>query len=514
MSPHYDAITDVPGIQVGHAQNDQALTGVTVVLCADGAVAGMDQRGGASSTRQTDALHAMHVAQKAHAIVLSGGSAFGLDSASGVVKWLEEHGIGLETRGGRVPSVPTAVLYDLGLGSANVRPDAAMGYAACQFANAGPVVEGNVGAGCGATVGKIKGVEHAMKSGLGTASIDLGNGLIVGAIVAVNAFGDVIEPNTGQIIAGARNNAVVAGLVSAQKSGYQVGPYGDVPHFADTLAVMKALAGKATMRFTARPPENTVIGVVATNAHLEKEEITKVAQMAHDGLARTIRPAHTMFDGDTLFALATGGQSADLNIIGAYAAEAMARAIVRAVLAAQPAGGLPAVASFRPLPEGALLVREKRVEDAETLIAIAQTLPAWFTPHAIESEMLPDLRDGAALVAEVNGVPVGFVSWGNPKSHDVPGVVEIYWLAVHRDWRGKGVGKAILRVLEEKLARDGIKALELWTVADSEFYPPYAETRAFYRAMGYRDLYVDVVNRTESTGDRLFLRKEFAERQT
>ena len=495
----YNAITDVPGIQVGHAQNDEALTGVTVVLCTEGAIGGMDQRGGAASTRQTDGLYPMHLTQKVHAVVLAGGSAFGLDAASGAVKWLEERDIGFQTRAAKVPIVPTAILYDLGLGRADVRPDAAMGYAACQAASSGSVAEGNVGAGCGATVGKIYGMSQAIKSGLGTASIDLGRGagVTVGVIVAVNAFGDVIDPNTGQIMAGAR---------TAPTSS-------TVPRFADTLAVIKTLVGKPIIGFAARPAEDTVIGVVAVNADLNKEEINKVAQMAHDGLARTIRPAHTLFDGDTIFALATGGIKVDANIVGAYAAEAMSRAIVRAVLAAQPAGGLPAASSFRKLPEGSILIREKRTEDVAALAGIARTLPAWFTPHAIEDEMIPDLRDESALVAEVDGEPVGFVSWGEPEFHTEPGVAEIYWLAVHRDWRGRGVGKALLRVMEEKLQREGIKAVELWTVADSEFYPPYAETRAFYRANGYRDLYVDVVNRTEETGDRLFLRKEFVKRE-
>jgi GNAT superfamily N-acetyltransferase len=374
-----------------------------------------------------------------------------------------------------------------------------MGYAACDAASDGPVAEGNAGAGCGATVGKIYGMGQAMKSGLGTASIDLGGGLIVGAIVVVNAFGDVIEPSTGQIIAGARETDTA-----------------DVPHFADTLAVMKTFVGKTIPRFAAQPPEmmggrpaeNTVIGVIATNADLNKEEINKVAQMAHDGLARTIRPAHTMFDGDTLFALATGGHKADVNIIGAYAAEVVARSIVRATLAAQPAGGLPAIASFRTLPAGSILVREKRAEDAEPLLTLARMLPAWFTSTEIESEMAQDIREEAGLVAEADGERVGFVIWGEPEFHREPGVVELYWIGVHRDWRGKGIGKALLRVMEEKLKKDGVQAVELWTVADSEFYPPYTDTRAFYRAMGYRDLYVDVVNRTPDTGDKLFLRKD------
>jgi L-aminopeptidase/D-esterase-like protein len=315
-----NALTDVPGIKVGHATNEEALTGCTVVLCQDGAVGGVDQRGGAPGTRETDSMQPMHLVQTAHAIVLAGGAAFGLEAATGVVRYLEEQGIGFDVQVARVPIVPAAVLFDLAVGDAAVRPDAAMGYAACQAANGGVVAEGNVGAGSGATVGKIMGMKQAMKAGLGTASVDLGEGLVVGAIVAVNAFGDVIDPQTGQIIAGARSL--------------------DGTGFADTLAVMKSLVNKTPLEFSG--PQNTVIGVVATSARFNKEEANKVAQMAQDGLARAIRPAHTMFDGDTLFALATGSIEADINTVGAYAAEVMAEAIVRAVKAAEGVAGLPA----------------------------------------------------------------------------------------------------------------------------------------------------------------------------
>jgi L-aminopeptidase/D-esterase-like protein len=325
----HNAITDVPGIKVGHATNLEALTGCTVVLCEDGAVGGVDQRGGAPGTRETDALYPMHLVQRAHAVVLAGGSAFGLEAATGVVRYLEERGVGFDTRVAKVPIVPAAILFDLSLGDSKVRPDAAMGYAACQAASDGPVAEGNVGAGTGATVGKILGLGQAMKSGLGTASVHLGSvlslskggGLLVGAIVAVNAFGDVIDPRTGEILAGAR-------------------ALGGGGAFANTLAVMKTLVGKAILRFADRG--NTVIGVVATNARLNKEEANIVARMAHDGLARAIRPSHTMFDGDTIFALATGKKKADVNTVGAYAAEMMATAIVRAVKAAEGVGELPA----------------------------------------------------------------------------------------------------------------------------------------------------------------------------
>ncbi len=308
----HNAITDVPGIRVGHATNTEALTGCTVVLCPeDGAVGGVDQRGGAPGTRETDLLRPMHTVQRANAVLLAGGSAFGLDAAGGVVRWLEERGIGFDARAAHVPIVPAAILFDLDVGDASVRPDASMGYAACEAATDGPVAEGGVGVGTGCTVGKVLGAGRASKSGLGTASVDLGGGLVVGALVAVNAFGDVVDPRSGEILAGARP------LVG---SG-----------FADTLATMKGLVGKTILRFAGG--SNTVIGVVATNARLSKEEANKVAQMAHDGLARTIRPAHTMFDGDTLFALATGQKNADVNLVGAYAANVVAQAIVRAVKA-------------------------------------------------------------------------------------------------------------------------------------------------------------------------------------
>jgi L-aminopeptidase/D-esterase-like protein len=271
-------------------------------------------------------MQPMHLVQKAHAIVLAGGSAFGLEAATGVVRYLEERGIGFDAQVARVPIVPAAVLFDLGIGDASARPDAAMGYAACQAAEDGLVAEGNVGAGTGATVGKIMGIGQAMKAGLGTASVDLGEGLVVGAIVAVNAFGDVIDRQTGQILAGARSL--------------------DGTGFADTLAVMESLVSKPSLQFAGR---DTVIGVVATNARLSKEGANKMAQMAHDGLARAVRPAHTMFDGDTLFALATGSIEADVNTVGAYAAEVMAEAIVRAVKAAEGVDGLPA---WRDLQEG------------------------------------------------------------------------------------------------------------------------------------------------------------------
>jgi L-aminopeptidase/D-esterase-like protein len=326
-----NAITDVPGILVGHAQNDEALTGCTVILCEKGAVGGVDQRGGAPGTREVDALHPMHLVSKVHAVVLAGGSAFGLEAATGVMRFLEEKGVGFDTRVVKVPIVPAAILFDLGIGRSDIRPDAAMGYLACQNATSELPAEGNVGAGTGATVGKILGPALCMKSGVGTASLEIGAGVIVGAIAAVNAFGDVIDPSTGQIIAGARSKDV--GPIHIGSQGY----------FADTLQVMQTLIGRTVLGFGSKG--NTVIGVVATNAKLDKEQANKVAQMAHDGLARTIRPAHTMVDGDTIFAIATGEHSADVNIIGAYAAEVFAQAILRAVRAAKPVAGIPAISA-------------------------------------------------------------------------------------------------------------------------------------------------------------------------
>jgi L-aminopeptidase/D-esterase-like protein len=310
-----NAITDVRGIEVGHAQDEAALTGCTVVMFRPGAVAGVDVRGGAPGTRETDLLNPVNLVDKVHAIVLAGGSAYGLDAATGVMRYLEENGIGFETGAAKVPIVPSAILYDLGLGRAEVRPDAAMGYRAAASASSDRPAEGNVGAGMGASVGKMQGMEHAMKSGMGTWSTEI-NGLIIGALVAVNAIGDVIDPQNGRMIAGLRSGSTLDWMKNAQ---------------------MNAVV-----------PSNTVIGVVATNATLTKAGATKMAQMAQDGLARAIRPAHTMFDGDTIFALATGEMQADVSMVGAFAAEVMAEAIVRAVKMATSAGGLPGLLNTYP----------------------------------------------------------------------------------------------------------------------------------------------------------------------
>lgn len=320
-------LTDVAGIKVGHFTLKQRPTGCTVVLCEAGAVAGVDVRGSAPGTRETDLLNPVNTVQRVQAIVLSGGSAFGLDTATGVVRYLEEHGLGFKVGPEIVvPIVPAAILFDLGVGDPKlkIRPNAESGYQACVSASSGPVAQGNVGAGAGATVGKLFGQAFAMKSGVGTASVKAGEtGLIVAALVAVNAVGDVIHPRTGRIIAGARN--------------------GEGPGFRDSMA--EILRG---YQVTAQPGTNTTIGVVATNAAFDKAQMTKIAQMAHDGLARTVRPVHTPFDGDTIFAMSTGAAKGKFNhgAVGAIAAEVMAQAVVRAVTSAQSLPGLPAYRDF------------------------------------------------------------------------------------------------------------------------------------------------------------------------
>jgi len=324
-------ITDIPGLLVGHAQDEDAITGCTVLIYEKGAVAGVDQRGGAPGTRETDALHPLHLVTHVHAIVLAGGSAYGLDSASGVMRYLEEKGVGFNVGVARVPIVPTAILFDLSIGKSDRRPDAEMGYQACLNATNTPPAEGNVGAGMGATVGKVFGMGQAMKSGIGTAAMEIGRGVIVSAIMAVNAFGDVIDPETNHIIAGARSKKI--GPISL----------GSEDFFANTMEILKTNIGRTVLGFSTRG--NTVIGVVATNAKLDKEGATKVAQMAHNGIARTVKPAHTMVDGDTIFTLATGQKKANVSIVGAFAAEVVAQAIVNAVLNAEPLAGLPSAKS-------------------------------------------------------------------------------------------------------------------------------------------------------------------------
>ncbi len=315
----YNALTDVPGIRVGHYTDKEAATGCTVILCQQGAVAGVDVRGSAPGTRETDLLRPVNFVQQIHGIVLSGGSAFGLDAASGVMRYLEEQNCGLNVGVAKVPIVPAAILSDLSIGNPKVRPSMTEGYLACLSAEANTIAEGSAGAGTGATVGKVLGIERATKGGIGTASEIIYGDIVVAALVGVNAFGEVIDPKTGQILAGARH------------------PEGE--GFISTLEVFKSGKGWA------KPfSSNTTIGVVATNVSLNKEQANKMAQMAQAGLARAIRPCHTMVDGDTIFALSIGtiDTQADITVLGAFAAEVVAKAIVRAVTQAESLAGIPA----------------------------------------------------------------------------------------------------------------------------------------------------------------------------
>ena len=314
-----DSITRVAGIEVGQFTDTRRPTGCSVVIARAGAVAGVDVRGAAPGTRETDLLHPSNLVDRAHAILLAGGSAWGLDAAAGVMRWLEEQGIGLDVKFGLVPIVPAAVVIDLPVGDARIRPDAQAGYLACQAASRQPPAQGNVGAGAGALVGKLFGLARAMRGGIGSASVTL-DGVTVGALVACNALGDVIDPDTGQVIAGART-ADGKALLNIRRAILA----GDMPQ--------PLLAGT-----------NTTIGVIATDAILTKAQAHRLAQVAHDGLARSINPVHTLSDGDALFTLGTGqaGKTAGMMVLGTLAAEVTARAVVRAIRAARSAssGGL------------------------------------------------------------------------------------------------------------------------------------------------------------------------------
>lgn len=314
-------IIDVPGIKVGHYQDLEGLTGCSVILTEKGAVAGVDVRGSAPGTRETDLLDPINLVQTVHGLCLSGGSAFGLDAASGVMQYLDEHHIGLDVGVAKVPIVPGAVLFDLAIGNPSVRPDKKMGYEAAKRATTDRFEVGNIGAGCGATIGKLAGFEKCMKGGLGSASITLTDGTTIGAMVAVNPLGEVRHPITRQILAGPYD--------SSNQS------------FIDSLRVLKE-GGKNKPVSGA----NTTIGVIAVNADLTKAEAKKVAQMAHDGYARVIYPAHTMFDGDTIFTLATGGKKVQVDVIGALAAEVMEEAILNAVFSAESVQGIPSYTSL------------------------------------------------------------------------------------------------------------------------------------------------------------------------
>jgi L-aminopeptidase/D-esterase-like protein len=306
--------TDISGIKVGHEQNLEAGTGCTVIICEEGAHAGVDVRGGSPGTRETDLLNPVNLVEQVHAVMLAGGSAFGLDAASGIMQYLEERGVGFDVGFTKVPIVSGAILFDLACGDYRVRPDKEMGYKACLNSNSLECPEGTVGAGTGATVGKFLGMEYAMKGGLGTYCFKTGD-LMVGAIVAVNCLGDVVD---------SRNGKILAGTLSEDKMS-----------FANTEELMIKQYDSKKKLFSG----NTTIGVVATNAQLNKAQANKVASMAHNGYGRTIRPAHSMFDGDTVFAMATGKVEADINVVGMLAARAVEHAVIRAVKTATPLHG-------------------------------------------------------------------------------------------------------------------------------------------------------------------------------
>ncbi len=314
--------SDIEGVKVGHAQNLDAATGCTVIICERGATAGVDVRGGAPGTRETDLLAPTNLVEKVHAVLLAGGSAFGLDAAAGVMQFLEERSIGFDLEVIKVPIVCGAVLFDLTVGNSKIRPDKDMGYTACLNAKSKESARGNIGAGTGATVGKVLGMARAMKSGLGSYALQTGD-LKIGALVAVNCLGDVIDPLTGERLAGPLNE--------------------DMQSLADTEEVMIASYSKKNL-FSG----NTTIGVVATNAALTKSEATKLASMAQNGYARSMRPAHSMFDGDTIFALSVGLVNAELSVIGLLAARVMERAVVAAIKKTKSLCGLKCYADLKP----------------------------------------------------------------------------------------------------------------------------------------------------------------------
>lgn len=321
----HDAITDVGALEAGHYTDTASATGCTVVLCRKGAVGGVDVRGGAPGTRETDLLRPGNLVERVHAILLAGGSAFGLAADTGVARFLEEQGVGFQVGEARVPIVSAAVLFDLGLVTGKVRPGPDEGYQTCLNSSTGPLEEGSVGAGTGATVAKALGMGCALKEGVGTASYDLGQGIVVGALVAVNAYGGVVDHATGRCIAGPRSHDG-AGLHDTVGLLLKEGPLLPPDPFAS----------------------NTTIGVVATNARLTKEEANFLARQAHDGLALTIRPSHTLHDGDTIFAMATGaaGGPCDRTRLSAAAVEVVAQAVIRAVRKARGLGGVPSVAEL------------------------------------------------------------------------------------------------------------------------------------------------------------------------
>ncbi|WP_338079293.1 P1 family peptidase [Aquibacillus halophilus] len=312
------SIDDIEGFSIGHAENSQALTGCTVIICKAGATTGVDVRGGAPGTRETDLLRSENLIETVHAVFLSGGSAYGLDVGSGVMRFLEENQVGFDAQVAKIPIVTGAVLFDLAVGNPSIRPDHLMGYQACVNAvQTIPLKEGNVGAGTGATVGKCLGMDYAMKGGIGVHAIQIGD-LKVAAIIAVNCFGDVIDPTTNQIIAGVYDKKIEKFLKSEEQ------------------LLNRITNGKTTNNFHG----NTAIGTVITNAYLTKAQANKVASIAHDGFARTMRPSHTMLDGDTIFTMSIGEVEADISTIGMIAANVVETAVLRGVQKAETVNGI------------------------------------------------------------------------------------------------------------------------------------------------------------------------------
>lgn len=311
----YNNLLDVKGLKVGQVEDREGLTGCTVIICEKGAVCGVDVRGGGPGTRETDLLNPINMIQKVHAVVLSGGSAFGLESTCGVSKYLEKHNIGFDVGVAKVPIVVGAVLFDLAVGSPKSRPNIDMGYKACELASDTVLKQGNFGAGCGATVGKIRGIEYAMKGGIGSYSIKLPNGLVVSALVAVNAFGDIYE-----------NGKVIAGVMDDEKK-----------NILNSYELMKNGVNKGGFSI-----DNTTIGIVATNAKLDKAQCTKISQMAHNGYAKAIFPIHTPHDGDTIFTISTGEVETDITLLGSLATEVVEKSIINAIKKADSIGKIRA----------------------------------------------------------------------------------------------------------------------------------------------------------------------------
>jgi len=320
-------ITDIDGVSVGHASDFDAVTGVTVILVPSGMVGGVAINGFATSTRQIDALSPSHIVPKVHGICITGGSAFGLDAASGVVGYLEETGCGFDVGVARIPIVPTAAIFDLRVGSSARRPDRDMGYLACEHTTTGEIAEGSVGAGTGATVGKFYGMDQAMKGGIGIAAEEGSGGLLVGALAVVNAFGDVRDFSTGKILAGAR----VAS---------------DSMAFADTLGLMRRGVPRPSSAF-----QSTTIGVIVTNAKLDKQKASLVARMASLGMLKTVSPGHTLYDGDMVFSMSSGQITVDYQTVGLMAEEVLARAIIRGITKAEGVKGIPSFLQTADKPQ-------------------------------------------------------------------------------------------------------------------------------------------------------------------